>query len=266
MLRPFNLTGQVGSVMYLAPEVAKGAKYSERCDIFSFGMIFWELCSRRLLSDVFLERTNEDCAAAYLHRVAWEGWRPDPPSWLPSNLQLLMKLCLHSDARARPSFATLAARFSTPMAFDAAKAKDLIDRAQDKVLASSSSHNPLFSSSSAAASLDQRNQNQNQKIPPLPTSPSSLAKMQGIGRFQTSIEIARQTNDTPVAAFTAGMGTAGMGTAGMCHNNKNLIPTQPNSSPISFPTSFVVRAQNDRSQSQAKPLNKKDLPPCCLIS
>ena len=39
-----DLTGTIcGSPLYMAPEVYKGQLYSEKADMFSFGMIMWEL-------------------------------------------------------------------------------------------------------------------------------------------------------------------------------------------------------------------------------
>jgi sterile alpha motif and leucine zipper-containing kinase AZK len=41
-------TGMTGTVNYAAPEVIKGGKFSEASDVFAFGVIVWELLTRRI--------------------------------------------------------------------------------------------------------------------------------------------------------------------------------------------------------------------------
>ena len=37
-----------GSPLWVAPEIIRGDTYDERCDVFSFGIMVWEVCSRQL--------------------------------------------------------------------------------------------------------------------------------------------------------------------------------------------------------------------------
>jgi serine/threonine protein kinase len=39
----YNLTGQCGSVPYMAPEVVLKTPYNEKCDVFSFGILLHEI-------------------------------------------------------------------------------------------------------------------------------------------------------------------------------------------------------------------------------
>jgi serine/threonine protein kinase len=39
----YELTGQTGSLMYMAPEVYNGQPYNEKADVFSFGMMMYEV-------------------------------------------------------------------------------------------------------------------------------------------------------------------------------------------------------------------------------
>lgn len=41
---------QVGSLMYIAPELFNGSSYNEKVDIFSFAIMMFELFSGRLLA------------------------------------------------------------------------------------------------------------------------------------------------------------------------------------------------------------------------
>ena len=41
----YNLTANVGSIPYMAPEVVLGNPYNEKCDVFSFGILLYEIIS-----------------------------------------------------------------------------------------------------------------------------------------------------------------------------------------------------------------------------
>ena len=41
------LTGQCGSFHWMAPEIMNGHAYTEKADVFSFGVIMWELATRK---------------------------------------------------------------------------------------------------------------------------------------------------------------------------------------------------------------------------
>lgn len=39
----YNLTAKTGSIPYMAPEVVLGKPYDQMADVFSFGVLFWEI-------------------------------------------------------------------------------------------------------------------------------------------------------------------------------------------------------------------------------
>lgn len=43
-----SMTNNQGSAAWMAPEVFRGKKYDQKCDIFSFGIWMWEMITRRL--------------------------------------------------------------------------------------------------------------------------------------------------------------------------------------------------------------------------
>ena len=45
------MTGQCGTFQWMAPEVIANGKYTEKADVFSFGVILWELAARQLPYD-----------------------------------------------------------------------------------------------------------------------------------------------------------------------------------------------------------------------
>uniref|UniRef100_A0AAQ4QMU6 Mitogen-activated protein kinase kinase kinase 7 n=1 Tax=Gasterosteus aculeatus aculeatus TaxID=481459 RepID=A0AAQ4QMU6_GASAC len=42
-----HMTNNKGSAAWMAPEVFEGSNYSEKCDVFSWGIILWEVITRR---------------------------------------------------------------------------------------------------------------------------------------------------------------------------------------------------------------------------
>lgn len=40
------MTGKIGTYQWMAPEVISGLNYTEKADVFSFGIILWEIASR----------------------------------------------------------------------------------------------------------------------------------------------------------------------------------------------------------------------------
>ena len=69
----YRLTGRTGSYPYMAPEVAKGETYDEKCDVFSFGILFWEIvCLKQPFPRL---RTHHEC----LTKIAMGGLRPPLP-------------------------------------------------------------------------------------------------------------------------------------------------------------------------------------------
>ena len=42
-----EMTSKIGTYQWMAPEVIRGYKYSEKADVFSFGIILWELATRK---------------------------------------------------------------------------------------------------------------------------------------------------------------------------------------------------------------------------
>jgi serine/threonine protein kinase len=95
-----SMTGNCGTVQWMAPEVLANQSYNEKADIYSFGIILWELLSRECPYDGM---TAIQCALAVLNRDK----RPEIPKWCPPSLHALIKSCVKKDADQRPSFAQI---------------------------------------------------------------------------------------------------------------------------------------------------------------
>ncbi|KAG6494740.1 hypothetical protein ZIOFF_042501 [Zingiber officinale] len=92
---PNDMTGETGTLGYMAPEVLKGGPYNRKCDVYSFGVCLWEIyCCDMPYPDLsFSEITSA---------VMRQNLRPDIPRCCPSTLANVMKLCWDANSVRRP--------------------------------------------------------------------------------------------------------------------------------------------------------------------
>ena len=123
---------RVGTIQWAAPEVLRGERQGPKADVYSFGVILWELCTLRLPFD---RETRVAAGGApgggggggggggvrrispilLAHRIAFEGLRlalPDTDGGVPANavtavLRGLVEKCFADEPRDRPSFARI---------------------------------------------------------------------------------------------------------------------------------------------------------------
>ena len=81
----------------MAPEVLANRSYDEKADVYSFGIIVWELLAREC---PYEGMTAIQCALAVLNRDK----RPEIPKWCPPGLHALIKACVKKEPSERPSF------------------------------------------------------------------------------------------------------------------------------------------------------------------
>ncbi|XP_059052627.1 mitogen-activated protein kinase kinase kinase 7 [Achroia grisella] len=92
------MSNNKGSAAWMAPEVFEGSSYTEKCDVFSWGIILWEVLSRR--------KPFEEGGSAY--RIMWAvhtGQRPNLIEGCPKPIEQLMTQCWHKVPAERPSMA-----------------------------------------------------------------------------------------------------------------------------------------------------------------
>jgi len=108
----------VGTPFFMAPEVALGERYDERCDVFSFGMILAEMCQLGgitvLLKNALLHKhpkTRVIANSRLLNSLLRNKIRPEfvsmgenTISTTPEAIYSLMRRCWSHDGSARPSF------------------------------------------------------------------------------------------------------------------------------------------------------------------
>jgi len=103
------LTGNTGSLRYMAPEVALSKAYSHRAEVFAFATLVWQMVSH--------DRPYADCdVQSFYRRVCHAGERPKIPSGTPKELTVLLEQCWHVDSSKRPEFAQIIPRLKAVLA------------------------------------------------------------------------------------------------------------------------------------------------------
>lgn len=105
----WKMTGKTGAFCYMAPEVLVGKPYNERVDIFSLGVIMYELFSKRLVGADFLNAIGWDESEVHAHKVA-AGFRPPFLSFMHEEIRQLIEVCWSGTPALRPSMAEVVRR------------------------------------------------------------------------------------------------------------------------------------------------------------
>jgi serine/threonine protein kinase len=93
----YRLTGNTGTLRYMAPEVVLGRSYHQSVDTYSFGILIWQVAAGQIPFKDMGKKT-------YFDKVVMKGVRPQlDVRWPPAFGELLRK-CWHEDKNARPSF------------------------------------------------------------------------------------------------------------------------------------------------------------------
>jgi serine/threonine protein kinase len=94
------MTGSIGTPQWMAPEVLNSEMYDESADVYSYGIILWEMLTR-----------NAPFAGwqpmQVILRVVGGDARPIIPQNCPTNLAKVIRNCWQREAKLRPSFATI---------------------------------------------------------------------------------------------------------------------------------------------------------------
>ena len=90
-----------GTFQWMAPEVIAKDQYSEKADVFSFGIILWEFWSR----DPPYKGVKAKEVAVKVKN--YKDYRPKITKDTPEEMAELMKKCWDHDPSKRPSFAQI---------------------------------------------------------------------------------------------------------------------------------------------------------------
>jgi len=90
-----------GTPLWMAPEVLLGKDVDEKSDIYSFGIVLWEIMTG---DDPF---PHHDDFATFKHAITKLNERPEIPNTIHPKIAEMMQICWHADKSRRPSFQDL---------------------------------------------------------------------------------------------------------------------------------------------------------------
>ncbi|CAF1215440.1 unnamed protein product [Adineta steineri] len=93
------LTNQVGTPIIMAPEVCTSTKYTEKCDIYSWAVVFNQILAKQY--DPYGEPNLN--SFGLIMKITTENFRPRKLNNCPSILVALMYRSWHSDPNERPT-------------------------------------------------------------------------------------------------------------------------------------------------------------------
>ncbi|KAJ0255020.1 ATMRK1 [Hirschfeldia incana] len=92
---PQDMTGETGTLGYMAPEVLEGKAYNRKCDVYSFGVCLWEIYC--------CDMPYADCSFSEIsHAVVHKNLRPEIPKCCPQAVANIMKRCWDPNPDKRP--------------------------------------------------------------------------------------------------------------------------------------------------------------------
>lgn len=92
----YELSGNTGSLRYMSPEVARSEPYNLTADVYSFGLLLWQICSLQLPYDGMNRQDHSEL-------VVHGNERPPLNSNWSTPLRILMKRAWEPDPLVRPS-------------------------------------------------------------------------------------------------------------------------------------------------------------------
>lgn len=101
-----EMTSNVGFLAYMAPEIREGNMYSEKADVYSFGMVLYELFTGREPHHEFEEKKEN--LFQFSKAVSIEGYRPPFLKYeIDETWKSLIVECWDYDPKKRPSFLSI---------------------------------------------------------------------------------------------------------------------------------------------------------------
>jgi serine/threonine protein kinase len=94
----YHLTKMTGSLRYMAPEVGLGKPYNEKCDVYSYSIVLWEMLN--LSGKAYCHIPDE---ASFCEKVFVENVRPPLKRKWSVRLQKLLQEGWDKDPAGRPT-------------------------------------------------------------------------------------------------------------------------------------------------------------------
>lgn len=121
--KQYKLTKRTGSQPYMAPENFSGKYYGKESDVFSFGVLLWEMLHGKF-AFYHLSHPRD-----YADLVCTRDYRPAIDKSLPMRLQTVINECWDPDYRKRPTFKRIAMQMNMELQ-DAESETDSLTRSQ----------------------------------------------------------------------------------------------------------------------------------------
>ncbi|XP_064645108.1 mitogen-activated protein kinase kinase kinase 20-like [Lineus longissimus] len=96
-------TGMIGSTRWMAPEIMRGEKYNVKCDIYSFGVLLWEMLTSQV---PFQNKTNPYALMWSVLELDERPPMPDMADWTVTRRYLMthvVEACWVGNTDKRPS-------------------------------------------------------------------------------------------------------------------------------------------------------------------
>ncbi|KAI3876542.1 hypothetical protein MKW98_015925 [Papaver atlanticum] len=94
-----TLTGK-GTPQWMAPEVLRNERSDEKSDVYSYGVVLWEIATQKIPWDNFN-------SIQVIGAVGFMDQRPDIPKEMDPRWVCIIESCWHSDPKCRPTFQEL---------------------------------------------------------------------------------------------------------------------------------------------------------------
>jgi len=134
----YEMSGETGSLRYMAPEVADCRPYNHKADVYSFGIILWEIVS-------FQKPFDGMSRDEFYARVVHGGERPVINKRWPTELSDLMQLCWDFTPDVRPNFAGVLERLDAMLAKETGGGGERMKRtARKKIISLIDRHSTWF--------------------------------------------------------------------------------------------------------------------------
>ncbi|OHT02411.1 TKL family protein kinase [Tritrichomonas foetus] len=99
-----ELVGGVGTPHYSAPEVLERKRYGPKVDIYSYGMILWEMAMKQV---PYRGKTHQ----AIYDQVVHKNWRPSFNKTVSEDMKRLITKCWNVNPNERPDFSEIVELF-----------------------------------------------------------------------------------------------------------------------------------------------------------
>lgn len=100
------MSGNAGTAQWMAPEMLNCEKYDQKIDVYSYGILLWELLTKEV---PFRGLKEVQVAMAVINNDS----RPLIPQSCPQKLSMLIKRCWNKDPKNRPDFKGIVKLFET---------------------------------------------------------------------------------------------------------------------------------------------------------